>query len=468
MSPYRWAVGCGILLGIALSPWMKVNVEHDSTSLEPVPALAELTRCANQDSKDVWAKSTIREDYPTRGDWPQWRGAGRDGCSKETGLLQSWPTGGPPLAWTARKLGRGYSGPAVVGGRIYILGTDGPHSMAYALDVETGRTVWSAKIGNALENAWGDGPRSTPTVDGNRLYALTSKGNLVCLNCADGSSVWTVSLVDALGGEMPDWGYCESPLVDGERVIVTPGVDPAMVAFNKLTGKIIWKSSGLDDGAQYSSPVVVEHDGMRLYATMTDRGLVAVEADTGRLQFRYRKTNNGNAVCPTPIVHDGHIYTTSGYGTGCGLIKLARQGSQMMTEEVFFNGVMKNQHGGVVRVGRHVFGYSDLAGWVCQNFSTGEELWRENNALPKGSLAYADGRLYCLSEKDGTVALISATSSGWQEHGRLQLPESTRIDRQRGAVWTPPVIAQGRLLVRDQDLLFCYRLKGSLPVASTK
>ena len=404
------------------------------------------------------ALSNVASTTASKGDWPQWRGVGRDGLSSETDLLEQWPRGGPMLRWTYREAGIGFSGPAVVDGTLYGLGADDAGTFAFALDLATGKRTWRTPLADSFENTWGDGPRSTPTVDGDRLYVLTATGALACLD-QRGKIVWRKSLANDFGGGRPGWGYCESPLVDGAKVVVTPGRSNCMVALDKRTGETIWSSEGLDDPAQYASIVKASVGAVSMYVTMTRRGLIGIDAETGRLLWRFEKIANPTAVIPTPIFHDGYVYGTSGYGAGCGLVKLVVSGSQVRAEEVYSNKTMKNQHGGVLLLQDHLYGYSDGVGWVCQDFKTGKLVWRERSALGKGSIAYADGRLYCYAERDGAVALVDAAPSGWVERGRFTIPETTGNDRKNGQVWTHPVVADGNLILRDQELLFCYDIR---------
>jgi outer membrane protein assembly factor BamB len=392
-------------------------------------------------------------------DWPQWRGPNRDGISTDTGLAQSWSTEGPKLLWTFREAGNGYSGPAISKGRLYLLGGNQSRTVALALDASTGKQLWTTDLDDAFDNGWGGGPRSTPTVDGDRLFVLTANGTLACLETKTGAKVWTRSLVRDFGGRVPGWGYCESPLVDGKLVLATPGGRSCVVALEKRTGKPAWSSRGLDDGAQYSSLVPVSVNKNLLYVTMTNKGLVGIAAKTGQLVFRYEKTKNGTAVVPTPVVGDNYVFSTSGYGAGCGLVELRARGTKVVSTEVYSNNNMTNHHGGVVLLDGHLYGYSDGKGWVCMDFKTGQIVWNERRALEKGSVTCADGRLYCYGENRGTVVLAEASPDGWKEHGRFNIPEQTQLDRRSGKIWTHPVIADGKLFLRDQELVFCYDIK---------
>jgi outer membrane protein assembly factor BamB len=394
-------------------------------------------------------------------DWPQWRGPNRDDVSRETGLLKSWPKDGPPLLWSFTDAGIGYSGPAVVGDRLYTLGGDGKKTSVYALDVKNPEKVWSTEIGEFFRNGNGDGPRATPTVDGDRLYVLTGRGDLACLETATGKKLWQRSMQEDLGGEMASgWGYTESPLVDGDRLVCTPGgKQGAVVALDKKTGDILWRSTKLTGQAVYSSIVPAEVCGAREYVLVTLQGAAGVAAEDGRLMWSSDQNAHGIHVT-TPVVHDNRVYTTTGYGTGCNLAKITGDEARQKAEKVYDGAarrVMVNHHGGVVLVGDYVYGYSDGKGWVCQEFKTGKEVW-SSNKLGKGSLTYADGHLYCYTEDDGTVCLVDASPDGWKERGRFKIPRTSKLNRQ-GKIWTHPVVANGRLYVRDQDLLFCYDVK---------
>jgi outer membrane protein assembly factor BamB len=391
-------------------------------------------------------------------DWPQWRGPNRTDVSKETGLLKSWPKGGPPLLWTYNEAGIGYSGPAVVGDRLYLMGGDGTTTYAFALDVRNHDRIWSAELGKFFHNGNGDGPRATPTVDGDRLYVLTGSGDLACLETATGNKVWHLNMHKDLGGEMASgWGYTESPLVDGDRLICTPGGQRgAVAALDKHTGKVLWRSTDYKAKAIYSSPIVAEVHGVREYIARTGSGVVGVAADDGRVMWSSDQNAHGISVA-TPVFHDDCVYTTTSYGNGCGLVRISGDSSQQKAEKVYdrqASRVMFNHHGGVVRVGDYVYGYSDGPGWVCQEFRTGRKVW-SSNKLGKGSLTCADGRLYCYTEDAGTCCLAAASPAGWKEFGRFTIPQTSPLNRQ-GKIWTHPVVANGRLYLRDQDLLFCY------------
>jgi outer membrane protein assembly factor BamB len=375
--------------------------------------------------------------------WPQWRGPNRDGMSPETGLLPSWPPGGPPLVWKAQGLGEGYSAFSVVGDRLYTQGQQGNQEFVLAYDANTGKQVWKTPSGRAYHESRGHGPRGTPTIDGPRLYAVAAEGTLVCLDAATGKRIWDVNFVSQFGGSVPRWGYSESPLVEGDRVIVTPGGrNAAVVALNKLTGAPIWKSQS--DSAAYSSPMAFDAGGSRKVVVFTGEGVIALDMRNGELYWRYSKVSNRTANIATPIIHNGHVFVSSDYGTGCALLKL--DGGA----EVYFNRDMRNHYTSSVLVKDHLYGFSSTI-LTAMNIMTGAVAWRDRS-VGKGNVTYADGRLYALGE-NGTVGLIDPTPAGYKEISRFEI--------HRGAypTWTPPVIANGRLYLREQDNLYCYNVK---------
>lgn len=401
-------------------------------------------------------------------DWPQWRGPNRDDISAEKGLLKTWPTGGPKLAWKADLGGVGYGTPAVVGNRVYILGAkddvDGNGEFALALDASTGKQVWKTDFpptpGKYSTN-WGSGPRSTPTVDGNVVYVLGARGDLLALDAAKGTKIWGVNLVKDFGGGVPNWGYSESVLIDGDKLLCTPGgKNGSVLALDKKTGKKIWQSAGLTDGAGYASLIPADIAGVRQYITQTMQAAVGVRASDGKPLWRIADLARRTAVIPTPIVHKDHAFFTSGYGAGCELIKLESDGQGGTKATVVYtkNPTIANHHGGVVRVGDHLYGHSDRIGWFCFDFMKGgeESEWEEKKALDKGSVTFADGQLYCYGQGKGTVVLADASPGGWKENGRFDIPEKSKHPRRSGQIWAHPVVANGKLYVRDHELLFCY------------
>jgi outer membrane protein assembly factor BamB len=384
-------------------------------------------------------------------EWPQWRGPNRDGSSRESGLLKQWPAGGPPLAWTARKLGPGYSSVSVAGGKIFTAGETTDSSFVYAIDLN-GQLLWSAKLGKPGERGGFVGPRGTPTVDGAFVYTLGQFGDLVCHQAADGKEVWRKNLPKDFGGKVGGWGYSESVIVDGNNVVCTPGGSNTMLALNKNTGDTVWRTADWKDGAEYVSATIATIGGVKQYVQMTQRSLAGISTD-GKVLWRADRKGS-TAVIPTPVVKDDLVYVTSGYGVGCNGFKITKSGATFTAEQIYTNKAMVNHHGGVILLGDHVYGHSDSRGWTCQNVKTGEAAW-SSRKLGKGALAYADGHFYLRQEDGkGTVVLIEATPEAYKEVGRFDQP-----DRSTKNSWPHAVITGGKLYLRDQDTLLCYDVK---------
>jgi outer membrane protein assembly factor BamB len=382
------------------------------------------------------------------GDWPQWRGPDRNGVSEEAGLAREWPAGGPRVVWTTSGLGSGYGTAAVAGGRVFVQSLRGRQSMVHSLSAADGQYVWSKNLGAGVGNDRGPGPRGTPTVDGDRLYVLTENGDLACLRALDGTSVWQRNILKDFGGSNIRWLLSESPLIDGERVVVTPGGRAGgMVALDKMTGATIWASSEVGDEAGYASAVVVEVGGVRAYTTFTGSAAVGVRASDGRLLWRYPAPANRTANIATPLVHGAQVFYTSAYGAGGGLVNLRVQGEGVRAEEVYFTRDMQNHHGGVVLVGGVLYGFSNAI-LTALDFASGRMLWR-HRSVGKGALTYADGRLYILSENN-VVGLAEVTASGYRELGRFEIAD------QGLPSWAHPVVSSGRLYIRNQNTLMAY------------
>jgi outer membrane protein assembly factor BamB len=411
-------------------------------------------------------------------DWPQWRGPHRDDVSRETGLLKEWPDGGPKLLWTYDNAGVGYSGPAVVGDVLYLMGGRDRSTYLYALDLKTAggkdvKELWAVKMGPVFTwrgNQWNAGPSSTPTVEGGHVYALDSQGELVCVAAAGGKKVWQKSLPKDLSGEVnpigggPEkigWGYAGSPLVDGDKLVCVPGGPQGMVAaLNKKTGEVVWRSKELTDQATYSSPIAAEIGGVRQYVVMTQEGAAAVAAADGKLLWYYKREEPyGDIVAPTPVVKGDLVFITAAPSGGRDLIKVTRSGDKFSAAKVYADKEIENHHGGVLLVGDNLYGCSGerRTKWFCQEFKSGKLLWEEDGRkLGKGSLTCADGCLYCVGEKTGLVLLAEASPAGWKPKGQFKLPQESKKRPPSGGLWTHPVVANGRLYLRDQELLFCY------------
>ena len=435
---------------------------------------------------------TIMTGSSLAADWPQWRGQNRDGKSTDTGLLKEWPNDGPPLAWKIDKLGGGYSAPSIAAGRVFGMSNRGEDEVVWALSETDGKELWVARLGPAFAQRASqgrEGPACTPTVDGERLYVEGLCGNVVCLQVQDGKIVWQLSMTDDFGGRIPMWSYRESPLVDGDKVICTPGsANATLAALDKMTGKTIWKSQMADGpsaspanpggpgdpgqggfggfgggsgGAAYSSAIAFDFDGVRQYVQLTSRALISVAASNGKFLWQYDKpANRFGIICATPIYHDGMVFASSAYGAGGGLLKLSKDADgAVKAEEVYSTTEMQNHHGGMILLEGYLYGASggnEGGALVCLDFQTGKIMWDQRSSgerRAKGSVALADGRLYYRME-DGTVVLIEPSPKHYIERGRFEQP-----DRSAQPAWPHPVIANGKLYIRDQDVLLCYDVK---------
>jgi len=411
--------------------------------------------------------------WATAADWPQYRGPARNDVSAETGLLAEWPAGGPKLLWTFGEAGIGYSGMAVVGDRLYTIGGRGDAENLLAIDISASapRELWATKIGPVFEwsgNKWSAGPSATPTVDGDRIYALGGNGDLACVETASGKEVWRKNLptdmaaeVNPIGGgpKKLGWGYTWSPLALGDMLLCLPGgPQGTMAALDKRTGNVLWRNADVTDQAAYTSPIVAEIGGVRHCIALTNQGVFGAQVADGKLLWNYRRRFSTEVV-NTPIVQGDLVYVTVGAGQGCDLIRVTKAGDAFTTEVVYANKNMTNHHGNTLLFQDHVYGFSEGKGWMCQNLASGEIVWSERTKMRAGSLTCAEGRLYCYSEDDGSVALIEAASSGWKETGRFKIPQQSKQRKPSGKIWTPPIVSGGRLFLRDQELLFCYDIK---------
>jgi outer membrane protein assembly factor BamB len=382
----------------------------------------------------------------TAGEWPQWRGANRDGISKETGLLKQWPDGGPPLVWKASGAGNGYSSFSISKGRMYTMGLRGDREYIIAFDVANGKEVWSTPHGGAFKNDRGDGPRGTPTIDGDRLYALGGNGDLSAVDTRTGKVAWTVNVLSKFGGQNIRWGISESPLVIGDKVVVNAGGPGAsIVALKKTDGSLVWKSQS--DEAGYSSAIPYEAGGTTQVIFFTGNRAVGLDLRDGKLLWEYTRPSNDVANIATPVRRGNRIWISSDYGTGGGLVEIKADGK---AEEIYFTKEMRNHHATSILIGDHLYGFSSAI-LMAMRFDNGEVAWRDRS-VGKGSLTFADGHLYAFSE-NGVVGLVEADPTAYREKGRFKIQQGSL------PTWTHPVVAGGRLYLRDQDTIYAYDVK---------
>lgn len=410
-------------------------------------------------------------------DWPQWRGPHRDGVSLEKDLLQQWPEGGPKKVWTATGLGGGYSTPSVAGGLIFGMGKHGgdPNKkkggggteFVWAIKETDGSPVWSTPICEAANVGYGEGGRSTPTIANGKVYAVAMGGDLVCLDSKTGKLIWKKNYVRDFGGSVQAWGYSESVLADGDAIIGTPcSATATIVKLDAKTGSVIWQSKIKNPGGSggYSSPVKATIAGVDMYINLLGKtgGVVGVDAKTGKLLWQYTRIMNGTANIPTVVVKNNSVFCSTGYNDGgSALLEITRDGEQFNVREVkyYSSKELQNHHGGMVLVGDHIYmGRGHNNGLpTCVEFKTGQIVWAEDTGAGKGSgsgcVTFADGMIY-FRYQNGVVALVKATSSGFELNGSFSIPDPSGKPS-----WPHPIIANGHLLLRDQDKLHSFDIR---------
>jgi len=386
-------------------------------------------------------------------DWHQFRGPTRDGKSADTGLMKAWPNGGPKCIWTAKGIGYGFSTVTIRDGLVYTTGVVGEDLKLTALAMD-GTTKWRVTHGRGWSRDR-PGSRAIPTIDGDHLYLMSGHGLLRQYDRKTGEPGWQVNLPRTFSARVPMWGYSESVLIDGKNLICTPGGrDACLVALNKATGEAVWRSKGLSDTASHASPILFETGGVRQIANITKKGLVCVEAGTGRYLWRYNRVVPARRPsCSDALYADGMVFGASGYRTGGGAVRLTVVGRQVTAAQVWETTDMVNHHGGMILLDGALYGYSDGDGWTCLDFRTGKVNWKAPG-VGKGSVTYADGLLYCYAEKDGTTALVKASPETYEEVSRFKVPSGGK-----GPYWAYPVVCGGRLYVRHAERLYAYNVK---------
>jgi outer membrane protein assembly factor BamB len=437
---------------------ISVTTGKDDKVQKVAARLAPTKPATPKPSKSKKSKSKSSDDEPAASgegtDWPQFGGIRRDNKSTETGLLKRWPTKGPKLLWTANGLGAGYGSVSIANGVIYALGNVGDQEMLVAIDLDTGRKQWSTPFARASKLQMGDGPRGTPTVDGEMVYGLGGNGDLICAEVKGGDVRWKKNILSEFGGENIKWGISESVLIDGNRLICTPGGKQATIAaLDKQSGDTLWKSQ-VRGGSQagYASAIVADVGGVRQYIQFLAAGTAGVRAEDGVFLWGDSSSANGTANCSTPLFVNDMVFTASGYGTGGALLRLTTKGEKTDSKLLYTAKEMKNHHGDMVIVDGFLYGSSDPGILTCMDVKKGDVRWTSRSP-GKGSLIYADGHLYVRSE-EGPIALVQANPSACNEHGLFDQP-----DRSGSKAWSHLAIAHGKLFVRDQDTLLCYSIK---------
>ena len=382
-------------------------------------------------------------------DWPQYRGPNRDGVSSETGLLDQWPEGGPKELWRT-SLGQGFSGISISGGRIYTMFGEGSDEFVVCLEGATGQEIWRRRTGSNFKDRFGDGPRSTPTVDGELVFVLGARGALLALGATDGQPVWSRDLPGEFGAETPRWGYSSAPLVEDKLLLVDVGGQrgSSVVAFDKKTGKEVWRSQ--NDKAGYSAPLAMTVSGQRQVVFFTGTTLVSLSPEDGTLLWKqaWKTSYDVNAATPIFIPPD-RVFVSSGYDVGAAVYRVKVDGQQAEVEEVWHNREMKNKFSSSVLHEGHLYGFDEKT-FKCIDAATGETQWKFRG-LGHGSLLFADGHLVVLGD-DGTLVLVEATAEAYREKGRAQVFD--------GKTWTVPTLSGGKLYLRDEKQLVSLDVSG--------
>jgi len=385
--------------------------------------------------------------------WPQFHGPNRDNLSAEKGLLKNWPEQGPDLLWTARGLGHGYSSVSIAAGMIYTAGNIEKNTVVTALDLD-GKVVWQVKNGKAWTRDR-PGTRGTPTIDGDRLFHQSPLGNVVCLEARTGKKIWELNVIDKFKSKTSTWALAESLLIDGEHVICCPGgPQTCMVALDKNTRAVVWKAPSTSELAGYASPTLAECQGLRIIITLTSKGIIGVNADTGELLWHVKHESYADENVLMPIYHDGHVFIST-LRAGSVKWKINVKDGKASLEEIWRTKELDNHHGGVLLLNGNLYGTSTLRNsnlWVCLDWETGEKKYMDKG-VGKGSLTYADGMLYTLSE-NGNMGLVRPAPAGYELVSSFKIPKGGK-----GNSWAHPVVCGGRLYIRHGEFLYAYSVR---------
>lgn len=402
--------------------------------------------------------------------WPQWNGPNRDGISAEKGLLKTWPKEGPALVWTFDNAGTGFSAPAAVDGTLYLTGARKETEYLFALDSQ-GKELWATPIGPIYDfkgNQWSGGPNGSPSVDKDSIVTLGSQGILLCTD-RKGTKRWALDLVASLGAEVndvqspvksPAWGFCWSPILDGDQVLITPGGNQGLVAaLDKKTGKVLWQSKEIKEPCTYASAVLATIGDVKHLVAIVQNGAVGVSTRDGSVLWRYQRVNYPDIVATSPVVFKNQVYLTAGWNGGSTLLEITQEGGKFVAKEIYAKKEIGNKQGGVVLLNGSLYGFHEDRAWNCQDWATGKINWESNRrGFPVGSIISADDLIFIQGEQ-GDVGLLAASPTKYELKSRFKLPRETTLRKPSGRVWTHPVIADGLLYLRDQDLVFCYKVK---------
>jgi len=406
----------------------------------------------------VWSVLLLASAVSGQSDWPQFHGPNRDNKSADTGLLKTWPKGGPPRLWEATGIGQGYSTVAIAGNRIHTTGSIHGDCVITVLDMD-GKKVWTGKNGRAWAKSY-PGTRSTPTIADGMLYHLSGIGSLVCLDTDDGEVVWATDILSRFGGRNITWGLAESPLVFDDKVVCTPGGrEVGMVALDRKTGRTVWEARGAGDRPGYASPTLVDYEGLRQIVTVMSESVVGVRASDGKLLWRYPHKVYADENITTPVFHDGCVIVSGCGRKGTTALRLDVSGDGCSVTRHWHNPTLDNKQGGIVLVDGRIYGYAEQLNrstpWVCIDAASGSDIFQSapvesSYKYRNGCLTYADGMFYLYSD-DGKMVLAKATDEGFRVAGRLTIENPGERP-----TWAHPVVCGGRLYVRYGDRLGVY------------
>ncbi len=410
--------------------------------------------CNNSAKSDQeLASQTTNKSLDLSGKTVGWREDNRTGISSETGLLKSWPEGGPELVCLNTELPEGHSSVAVGNNTIYLTGIESENDVLVALD-NTGVIKWQIPYGRSWDGSYPDS-RCTPTIDEDKVYVSSGYGDLACIDATTGEIIWQAKASEMHKGTYGNWGIAESLIIDGDKLYFSPGGPETMtIALNKLTGDLIWKSASLNDKAAYTSPILIDYAGKKTLINVSLGHAYAVDVANGDILWSipFGSARWGDHImCVTPLFHEGNVYVTEGYGTGGMMIDIAEDG--MSASVVWTDEVLDVHHGGVVLIDGYIYGSNYTSNgngdWCCVDWNTGETKWEEN-WICKGSIISAEDMLYVYDEKKGNVGLLRPTPE------KFDLVSSFKVDAGSGPYWAHPVIHNGNLYLRHGTALMVY------------
>jgi outer membrane protein assembly factor BamB len=382
-------------------------------------------------------------------DWPRFRGPRLDGISEETGLLATWPEGGPPELWRV-PLGEGYSGISVVADRLYTLYVNDGKEILGVFDAASGKELWNYRVGDKWKDMMGNGPRSTPTVADGVAYVLGAHGTLAAVDVESGREVWRQELSETLGARPPTWGVATSPLVEGELLILDAGGRSgySIVALDRRTGKLVWHAES--DKAGYATPLPLTVGDSRQVVLFTGTQLVGVDPADGRVLWKRPWKTSYDVNAATPIfIPPNRLFVASGYSTGGALFELTADAGGARLSQLWSSPRMRNQFSSSIHYEGHIYGF-DNGTLKCLDARTGEEKWAAREGFGHGSLTLAEGHLYVLGDR-GKLALVEATPDGFREKGSVQALA--------GKCWTVPTLSDGRLYLRNEKQLLALDVR---------